>query len=229
MLDWQISQLTKCGIHEIYVVTGFKARVMQDEIADLRQSYPGCTINSIFNPFYAVADNLVTCWMARQVMDGDFVLVNGDTVFNHQVLQRLLNDPAAPITLAIDKKDHYDEDDMKVHLDGSRLLEIGKNLTTDRIGGESIGMIFFREAGPRLFVDTLNELMNSDGALNIWYLSAIGAIAQDNKVETRSIEGLDWCEVDFPVDKTQAEAMVSKWSQQSNHKLANSKLSLVAS
>ena len=32
MLDWQITQLTRCGISQIYVVTGFKARVMQDEI-----------------------------------------------------------------------------------------------------------------------------------------------------------------------------------------------------
>lgn len=229
MLDWQVSQLTKCGIHEIYVITGFKARVLQDEIAELRLVYKGCTINAIFNPFYAVADNLVSCWMARRVMDADFVLINGDTIFHYHVLRRLLNEPAAPITLAIDKKDHYDEDDMKVHLDGSTLLEIGKNLTTDRIGGESIGMIYFHGRGPGIFVDTLNELMKSDGALDIWYLSAIGAIAQTNRVEVRSIEGLDWCEVDFPVDRTQAETMVSNWARQSNSKLANSNLSLVAS
>jgi len=224
MLDWQIAQLTRSGIKQIYVVTGFKARVMQDEIAELRLSYPGCTINSIFNPFYAVADNLVSCWMARHAMDEDFVLVNGDTIFHHKVLQRLLENSGAPITLAIDKKDHYDEDDMKVHLDGTVLLEIGKNLTTDRIGGESIGMIHFHGRGPGIFVNTLNELMKSDGALNIWYLSAIGAIAQGNRVETRSIEGLDWCEIDFPVDKTQAESMISNWTKKSN-----SKLSLVAS
>lgn len=220
MLDWQIAQLTKCGIKHIYVVTGFKARAMQDEIAELRRNYPDCTINPIFNPFYAVADNLVSCWMARQAMDEDFILVNGDTIFHDKVLKRLLENPDAPITLAIDKKEHYDEDDMKVHLDGDVLLEIGKNLTTDRIGGESIGMIYFHGRGPRIFVGMLNELMNSDGALNIWYLSAIGAIAQKEKVTTRSIEGLDWCEIDFPVDKTQAEKMVSGWKGENSSNLA---------
>ena len=109
---------------------------------------------------------------------------------------------------------------MKVHLDGDVLLEIGKNLTTDRIGGESIGMIYLHGRGPGIFVNTLNELMNSDGALNIWYLSAIGAIAQSNRVATRSIEGLDWCEIDFPVDKTQAEKMVSGWKGKKSSNLA---------
>ncbi|MFC1681206.1 sugar phosphate nucleotidyltransferase, partial [Pseudomonadota bacterium] len=219
LLDWQIAQLTRCGIKQIYVVTGFKARVMQDEIAELRLTYPDCTINPIFNPFYAVADNLVSCWMARHAMDEEFILINGDTIFHYGVLQRLLQNPGAPITLAIDKKDHYDEDDMKVHLDGTVLLEIGKNLTTDRIGGESIGMIYFHGRGPEIFVNTLNKLMNSDGALNIWYLSAIGAIAQSNKVATRSIKGLDWCEIDFPVDKTLAEDMVSNWTEKTKSKL----------
>ena len=220
MLDWQIEQFTQCGINEIFVVTGFKARVLEDEIAAIREIYPGCKIRSIFNPFYAVADNLVSCWMARQVMDGDFVLINGDTIFHANVLKRLLSNPSAPITLAIDKKEHYDEDDMKVHLDGTTLLEIGKNLTTDRIGGESIGMLYFQGSGAKIFADTLGKLMRSDGALNIWYLSAIGAIAQDKRVETRSIEKLDWCEVDFPVDKTEAETMVTNWSGATHSKLA---------
>jgi choline kinase len=220
MLDWQVEQLTQCGINEIFVVTGFKACVLEEEITAIRDIYPGCKMRSIFNPFYAVADNLVSCWMARQVMDRDFLLINGDTIFHAKVLKQLLNNPTAPITLAIDKKVHYDEDDMKVHLEGTTLLEIGKNLTTDRIGGESIGMLYFNGIGAKIFADTLDELMRSDGALNIWYLSAIGAIAQDKRVETRSIENLDWCEVDFPVDKTQAEAMVTNWSRAEKSKLA---------
>lgn len=224
MLDWQIEQLTLCGINEIFVVTGFMASVLQNEITELRKIYSGCEIKSIFNPFYAVSDNLVSCWMARHAMDGDFVLINGDTMFHSRVLKQLLSTPNAPITLAIDRKDQYDEDDMKVHVDGTTLLEIGKNLTTDRIGGESIGLLYFHGTGPGIFAATLDELMRSDGALNIWYLSAIGAIAQDRRVATRSIEGLDWCEVDFPVDKSQAEIMVSNWSRE-----PISKLTLVAS
>ena len=124
-------------------------------------------------------------------MDEDFILVNGDTLFHESVLRRLLCNRRASIILAVDRKDHYDEDDMKVHLDGTQLLEIGKDLPTDRVSGESIGMLYFQDEGPEIFRDMLQRIMSADGALDIWYLSAIGAIAQENVVQTQSIQGLE--------------------------------------
>lgn len=213
MLAWQVDQFVRCGVERIHVVTGFKAEAQEQEIDRLRREYPGCEFETVFNPFYRVADNLVSCWMAAAAMDGDFVLVNGDTLFHESVLRRLLSNRGAPVVLAIDKKDHYDEDDMKVHLDGSQLLEIGKDLPTDRVNGESIGMLYFQGEGPAIFRDTLARIMSADGALGIWYLSAVGAIAQEHVVHTQSVQGLEWCEVDFPVDRTQAEDMVVGWER----------------
>jgi len=212
MLAWQVEHLNRCGVEQIHVVTGFKAEAQDREIDRLRREYPDCEFSTIFNPFYKVADNLVSCWMAADRMDDEFVLVNGDTLFHESVLRRLLASQRAPVTLAIDKKDHYDEDDMKVHLDGTQLLEIGKDLPTDRVNGESIGMLYFRGDGPGIFRSMLERIMSADGALEIWYLSAIGAIAQQHVVRTQSISGLEWCEVDFPVDKTRAEDIVAGWS-----------------
>lgn len=213
MLAWQVDQLVCCGVTSICVVTGFKAEVQERELEYLRARYPECGFDTIFNPFYRVADNLVSCWMARDRMVDDFVLINGDTLFHESVLRRLLSNRKGCITLAVDKKDHYDEDDMKVHLDGTQLLEIGKNLPMDRVCGESIGMLYFHGPGPEIFRSTLGRIMSGDGALDIWYLSAVGAIARQHMVHTLSIKGLEWCEVDYPVDMTRAEDMVVRWSR----------------
>src|SRR3546814_20562513 len=48
---------------------------------------------------------------------------------------------------------------MKVQLDGSRLLDIGKKLPPERVQGESIGMLYFRGEGPRRFVAALEAAM----------------------------------------------------------------------
>lgn len=213
MLAWQVEQFIRCDVKRIHVITGFKAEAQDREIERLREKYPDCDLDTIFNPFYKVSDNLVSCWMATDRMDSDFVLVNGDTLFHESVLRRLLSNRNAPVTLAIDKKDHYDEDDMKVHLDGTQLLEIGKDLPTDRVNGESIGMLYFQGRGPEVFRKMLECVMGADGALDIWYLSAVGAIAQQHVVETQSIRGLEWCEVDFPVDRSRAEDMVLGWTR----------------
>ena len=212
MLAWQVISFVKMGFDQFTIVTGFMANQVEDELDRLRSVFPQCEFRSMFNPFYAVADNLVSCWIAREVMVGSFVLVNGDTIFHSSVLEKLLSSKTAPITLAVDQKEVYDEDDMKVHLDGTRLVEIGKDLPQNRVDAESIGMLFFSGEGPAIFKSTLENILAADGGLGIWYLSAIGAIAQRHEVQTQLVQNLEWCEVDFPKDRLQAEDMVGRWS-----------------
>ena len=48
------------------------------------------------------------------------------------MLERLLAAPEHPVTLAVSRKDRYDDDDMKVIRDGDRLVHVGKKLPLDR-------------------------------------------------------------------------------------------------
>ncbi|MET1027923.1 MAG: phosphocholine cytidylyltransferase family protein, partial [Dongiaceae bacterium] len=139
LIEWQIWALTQGGVDDIAVVVGYHAPDVQALLKKLEG--PKLKIRTVFNPFYKLADNLASCWLARHEMDRDFVILNGDTVIEPAIFQRLLASPAAPITVTIDKKDAYDSDDMKVHLKGTRLLDIGKTLPPDRTEGESIGML----------------------------------------------------------------------------------------
>jgi len=198
IIEHQITNLNACGISDIAVVTGFAAGAVESALQELSnsRSAPRC----VFNPFFNVADNLASCWMARHEMTGPFILLNGDTLFEPAVCEKLLNAPPAPITLAIDRKSRYDSDDMKVRLDGTKLLEVGKTLEAENIDGESIGMMRFQQDGADRFVATLDQIMRTPNSLSWWYLKAIGILAEHDLVETQSIEGLKWGEVDFLKD-----------------------------
>jgi choline kinase len=196
LLERQLQALRACAVTEAVVVTGFNTGAVERCVAQLR--WDGFTARCLFNPFYNAADNLASCWMARHEMDGDFILLNGDTLFEPSVCDRLLAAPAAPVTLAIDRKAQYDSDDMKVRLDGTRLLEVDKTLADPH--GESIGMLRFQGEGSSLFVDTLEQMMRTPNCLHWWYLRVIGVLAEKGVVETQSIEGSRWTEVDFPHD-----------------------------
>ena len=213
LVHWQIEGFVEGGVREFVFLSGFNTAFVEDSLAALAPQYPECSFRTSFNPFYAVADNLATCWMARGEMTGDFVLVNGDTLFSPPVFRKLLDSPPAPITLAVDHKPHYDEDDMKVQLDGTRLLDIGKKLPLDRVQAESIGMLYFRGDGPRHFVATLEAAMRDQAAIRQWYLSIIAKLAQEIDVQTASVSGLGWCEVDYPLDLERARQMVQFWRQ----------------
>ncbi|MEK0084884.1 NTP transferase domain-containing protein [Benzoatithermus flavus] len=208
ILATQVEELAAVGVREILVVTGFCAGAVERELEHLAR--PGLTLRTLFNPFYAVADNLGSCWIARNEMADPFLLVNGDTVFERAIPARLLTEATSPITLTIDRKAAYDGDDMKVVLDGTRLVEVGKNLGTERIDGESIGMSLYRGPGPRLFVQALDDLMRGPAGTRSWYLRAIDLLARRGRVGVVSIEGLRWSEIDFPHDLHRASALFAQ-------------------
>lgn len=208
LIEWQIDELAKCGVDDITVVLGYAADRVEQLLA---RRYGQRWVRGLHNPFFEVSDNLASCWLARAEMIEDFILLNGDTLFEAAVLQRLLESPVQPITLAIDRKPRYDADDMKVKLDRARLLRIAKDLPLAEVDGESIGMLLFRGAGPGLFRATIEQAMRRPRGLKQWYLSVIDEIAQSGQVATCSIEGLQWAEVDFPADLAQATKMVARW------------------
>ncbi len=198
VLGMQLDTLFQAGIQKVTVVTGFNAQMVDAEV-NSRPSGP--KVKTLFNPFYQVADNLASCWMARKAMKPDFLLINGDTLFEPALLEKVLSAPASPIAVTIDKKDHYDGDDMKVTLDGSRLQAIGKTLTPTETNGESIGMLRFMGDGPQIFKNEIKALMRNNKGTKSWFLSAIHGLAQNGiPIETINIQGSVWSELDTPED-----------------------------
>jgi choline kinase len=205
LIEWQINALFTGGIDHITVVVGYQAdRVRQL----LYSSYDTRQVTALYNPTFGWADNLFSCWAAREEMNDDFILLNGDTIFEAAVLTRLLQSPVQPVTLVTQQKHFYDADDMKVALDGDRLVRIGKDLAVDRVDGESIGMILFRREGPAMFRQAIDSALRDSAACKKWYLSVIDDMAQRLPVWTCSANGLQWCEVDFPADLKQAGKVV---------------------
>lgn len=208
ILEWQLSQISKNDIDEVVVVTGF-ANEMVDAVVNRVKDVP---VRTLHNPMYAHTDNLGTCWEARFEMQEPFVLMNGDTLFEAAVLQRLLNmDSKYPVTLATDTKQHFDLDDMKIITDGDRLLKVSKQLDISLVSGESIGLMVFDQAGANAFTEKLEEMMDKTDALKLWYLSAIDQLASEGLVGVCPIHGMSWCEVDDAADFAAAAAVVSQW------------------
>jgi len=205
ILEWQIRELRKFSIRPIYVVIGFGATQVEQ---GLTQQISQGGIHTLYNPFYAMADNLISCWTARHAMTNDFILLNGDTVFESAVLERLLHAQPAPITLVTDEKLHYDADDMKVIVKNTWLSRIGKTLPLETVNGESIGMIRFQGNGPQLFCAALERRVRQPESLKQWYLSLIDELAQQGHVSTVSIKGCTWAEIDNPADLQHAEILL---------------------
>ena len=183
LIEWQIDELAKCGIDQVTVVVGYCAGKVEQI---LRSRYDRNRVRTVYNETYAVSDNLVSCWTVHDEMDEEFILLNGDTLFEAAVLQRLLEINGHSVTVVINQKSCYDADDMKVELEGCRLVKIGKDLLPGQVQGESIGMIMFRDQGPMLFRDAIEKALRDPAAQKKWYLSVIDDLARKFPVWTRS-------------------------------------------
>src|SRR3546814_18190339 len=74
LIEWQIEALKANGVRHISVVTGYRKQRVEDHLA----AVDGVEIETIFNPFFSVAANQGNCWIAREAMDRDFIILKGD-------------------------------------------------------------------------------------------------------------------------------------------------------
>jgi choline kinase len=208
LLDRQLDTLEANGVHEAVVVTGFHDELVNQAIA--RRS-GGPNVRTIFNPFYKVADNTGSLYMAREELGGDCLVWNGDTLVSRTLMQRVVANTQGGICVTIDRKDGYDDDDMKVVEEGGRLKAIGKRLPMDTVNAESIGLLAFRSGGAEQFREAIEHAMRTPEGTTIWYLRVINQIAQDADVWTFDIAGEEWGEVDFPPDVEAARELTARW------------------
>jgi choline kinase len=208
LLDRQLDTLEANGVDEAVVVTGFHDELVQQAIA--RRS-GGPKVRTVFNPFYKVADNTGSLYMAREDLSGDCLVWNGDTLVSKALMAKVVGNARNGICVTIDRKaEGYDDDDMKVVEEGGRLKAIGKRISQG-VNAESIGLLAFRAGGAEQFREAIEAAMRTPEGTTIWYLRVINHIAQSGDVWTLDISGEEWGEVDFPPDVEAARELTARW------------------
>lgn len=197
LLETQLHSLLENNIKDIVIIVGYKADQIEAKLKDYQKKL---NITTVYNPFYDISNNLLSVWMARYYMQDEFISINGDDIFTPEVVEKLLKSNY-DITMVIDEKKEYDDDDMKViHKDGL-ILEVNKKINPQKANGESIGMIKFSNKGPSIYTSVLDEMVRIPENRNVFYLKAIQEIIDKGfKVNYSLCKETDWSELDFHPD-----------------------------
>ncbi|MGB7291348.1 MAG: phosphocholine cytidylyltransferase family protein [Thermodesulfobacteriota bacterium] len=198
LLEHQIDNLRVCGIDEAVIVVGYESDKVENFVADY--DWLGMRLKILYNPFYRTTNSLISLWIARGEIDQDVVLMNGDDLFEPEVLERALYQNDEIICLPVKKKAYYEKEDMKVIIDGTNIIRIGKDLTT-KVSAESVGVRIFRDRGVELLKRAVEEEIRTDGAFGKWYVSAVQRLIEKaHKINSIDIGDLFWMDVDYPSD-----------------------------
>lgn len=213
LLDRQLDTLAANGVNDVVVVTGFRDDQIEKALQRRRDAREGPDVRTAFNPFFKVADNLGSLFLVKHELTGDCLVWNGDTLVSKALMAKVVGNETKGICVTVDRKDGYDDDDMKVIRDEGtgRLRAIGKRIA-EGVNAESIGLLAFRDGGAERFAEAIGKAMRTSEGTTIWYLRVIHHLAQNGDVWTLDIKGEEWGEVDFPEDVASAQALVRGWA-----------------
>jgi choline kinase len=135
ILDLCLDNLEAAGIHDVVLVTGYERALVER----LVRERDGNRILCVVNENYASTNTAASLHLALRDMDDDFILINGDVLFEGSILLDLLSSPD-PNGVAVDADIPLDAEEVKVVARNGRLLKISKELEPRQCQGEAIGI-----------------------------------------------------------------------------------------
>jgi choline kinase len=201
LMEKQIEAAINTGkINKVYIVTGYRAGQIEEKVKTYAKSIP---IETIFNPFFDVSNNIASVWCAKDVMlADDFIITNGDNLYRKNVLPDIAAFKEG-IYLTISYKKEYDDDDMKVILDKDvSVRHVSKDIPLPDVMAESVGLVgVYGERFRNAFVKKTIHMLHEKENLQLFWLRIFNELINDGlKVNTLEIGRDDWAEVDFHPD-----------------------------
>jgi choline kinase len=194
LINIQLSTLRLCGITDITVVVGFSA--------DSVRLACGPQVRFVENTRFHETNSLYSLWLARQVLDQGFVVMNCDVLFHPAMLMDLLtarHENALLVAYPEPDASEMGDEEMKVCVRRGRVVDIDKALAPQRTDGENVGIVKFSASGARQLMPMMTELVES-GHLSAWAPRAFQAFARRHPLYAIGTRGLPWTEIDTPDD-----------------------------
>lgn len=196
ILRYTIDSLYSCGINEIILVTGFQNKKMKEYLKN--------EVKFIYNPFYSVSNILASVWFACPEMEGPILILYSDLLFERNIINSLLQDEH-DISLVITSS-IIDGEAEKVLVKDDYLLEISKDIPVSQTNYEFAGIVKFSEKGARHLRETLNEMAQEEGFLDLYFTAVLERLLlQGHKISTVITSPDHWIDIDFPKDLQRAE------------------------
>ena len=112
-----------------------------------------------------------------------------------------------PDALTVSFQSGLGDEEMKVKVQGDRIVDICKDMNPADADGENVGLLKFSEAGSRVLFAKAGELV-ARGVVNAWAPRAFQEICPAHPLYAVSTEGLPWIEIDFPEDLERARTEI---------------------
>lgn len=207
ILGRAVRLLESFGISRLVLATGYREDAVRQAMQGARVA-----VEYVRNPEYESTQNSVSLALCRQAVgSGPFFKLDGDVVFQRQVLERLAAS-SAELAVAVDAGRTVDQEAMKVTTDGARIVAFGKGIPLAQSAGESIGIELVSAEKNRELFAALDHA-RAAGETGLYYEDVYSRLIAQGRLSAESVgvSDLPWTEVDDPADLQRARELVAGW------------------
>ncbi|MDR6223485.1 phosphocholine cytidylyltransferase family protein [Methanococcoides alaskense] len=203
ILERLVINLKKQGFKRLVVVTGYQEKCIRDF---LETRACGMEIDYITSPLYATTNNIYSLWMARDIINEPFLLIESDLVFDGS----LLDEMCSPDKIAVAR--------MEPWLNGSTVtvnssqnvkkFHTGIAEALDEIRYKTVNIYSFSLSSWHRITERLDKYISA-GRVNDYYETVFAEMVADDSLalKTVSFDSKRWYEIDTIADLAKAEKL----------------------
>ncbi len=205
ILERLISSLNQHGFKRLVVITGH----LENHIRDFLGNQAGdIKIDYIFSPLYKTTNNIYSLWMAREIINEPFLLLESDLVFD----ESLLDDMLYPDRIAVAKMQPW-MDGTCVTINQSQQVKAfwaGNAYSFGAIKYKTVNIYSISLNSWHCIVKKLDQHI-SEGKVNDYYETVFAEMIADGSLFFKivSFDGKPWYEIDTIEDLAEAEKLFS--------------------
>ena len=181
-----VNLLVSKGISDITVIVGFMADLIRNELNN--------DVVYFENPDFQSTNSIKSLWCAKDLLEDNVLLLNGDLFYEPAILDYAINQTNAVVMLA--DSTCIDNADYRFSFIGDQIDRFGKHLTNQETDGEYVGIVRIDQCFIKMFKQTLEKMITA-GKSNIWWEDVLYSfIAKQIPIHYFDVAGTFWSEVD---------------------------------
>lgn len=202
LLERMVSDLVSFDVDTINIVVGYKADLVQRICTTLERKY-AVNFNLVHNEIYLSTNTAYSLHIGLDNVYDDIVIFNGDVLYDHTILNNLLEENQTAIS--VDNKKTLTEESFKLRIVDGRIDEMGKTVPIENATGEFIGISKIARNDLKEAKRLLKQLVNDNS--NNYYDLIYQSLSKSGNLAYSFTNGLKWTEIDDIHDLTYAKSI----------------------
>lgn len=206
MIGYIIDALSKNGIKEVVVCTGFKSSQI---VNFCENNYPLINFSFIENRDFEETNNMYSLFLAKKHLKDDILLMNADLVFDANIIKGLIKQKDTAV--AVDKG-RYLEESMKVIVKSGVIKNISKKISEKDTYGCSIDIYKIDKKDVSSLVLEMGRIIEKEKDKNQWTEVMLDNLFSTGKIVAKpfNIKKNRWYEIDNYEDLRVAEVLFNE-------------------